>query len=73
MILYVVELEMDAALREDYMAWLVSHVHEMLTLPGFIDAELMVRLEPPPPDGRWVVCAHYRLRDRRAWQTYLSE
>lgn len=73
MILYTVELEMDASLRGEYLAWLGEHVREMLALPGFVDAEIMARVDPPPPDGCWVVCAHYRLRDRAAWQTYRAE
>ncbi|HET7222627.1 MAG TPA: DUF4286 family protein [Rhodanobacteraceae bacterium] len=72
MILYAVDLEMDASLREEYLAWLGGHVREMLALPGFVDAEIMARIEPSPPDGRWIVCVHYRLRDRAAWQTYLT-
>lgn len=72
MILYVVELEMDAALRDEYLAWLDEHVHEMLTLPGFTGAEILIRTEPPPPEGRFVVSAHYRLRNRAAWETYLA-
>lgn len=73
MIIYVVELEMDVALRDEYLAWLRSHVAEMLALPGFLAAEIMECREPPPPTGRWVVLAHYRLRDRASWKTYLAE
>ena len=73
MILYAVELEMDIALRDEYMAWLRRHVRDMLALPGFAGAEIMARLEPPPPKGRFVVCAHYRLHDRAAWETYLTD
>jgi quinol monooxygenase YgiN len=72
MIVYVVELEMDAALRDEYLAWLHGHVREMLALPGFLGAELLTPVEPPSPGGRWTVCVHYRLRDRAAWQTYLA-
>lgn len=73
MILYAVELEMGAALREEYMAWLRGHVHEMLGLPGFAGADIMTRLEPPPAADRWIVCIHYRLRNRAAWQAYLCD
>lgn len=72
MIIYAVELEMDAALREEYLAWLRGHVAEMLALPGFIGAEIMERCEPPAAPGRWVVAAHYRLRDRAALEDYLA-
>lgn len=51
MILYAVELEMAAALRDEYLAWLNVHVREMLALPGVLGAEIMVPVEPPPPRG----------------------
>lgn len=72
MIVYTVELEMDAALRDEYIAWLDGHVREMLALPGFTGAEVLVRTEPPPPAGRFVVGAHYRLRDRAAFDGYIA-
>ena len=73
MIVYVVELEMDAALRDEYLAWLAGHVREMLALPGFTGAETLIRSDPPPPAGRFVVRVHYRLRDRAALDHYLAE
>jgi antibiotic biosynthesis monooxygenase (ABM) superfamily enzyme len=73
MIVYLVELEMDAALRGEYLAWMDEHVQAMLALPGFTGAEIQIRSEPPPPAGRFVVQAHYRLRDRAAWDGYLLE
>jgi antibiotic biosynthesis monooxygenase (ABM) superfamily enzyme len=73
MIVYLVELEMDAALREEYLAWLDEHARAMLALPGFTGAEILIRTEPPPPPGRFVVQAHYRLRDRAAWDGYLAD
>lgn len=73
MILYAVELEMAVALRDEYLAWLNGHVHEMLGLPGILGADIMVPVEPSPSAGRWAVCVHYRLRDRAAWRAYLVE
>lgn len=70
MILYVVDLEMDAAIRDDYLAWLREHVDEMLTLPGFLRAQIHARLEPPPDGCGFAV--HYRLRDRAAFEHYLA-
>lgn len=72
MISYDVELQMDAALHDEYLAWLRAHVAEMLTLPGFMDAEILERRDPPPAAGRRVVVARYRLRDRTAWEGYLA-
>lgn len=64
MIVHEVEPEMDAALRNEYLARLYEHVHEMQALHGFIGAEVLIRSEPPPPAECFVVQAHYRLRDR---------
>lgn len=72
MIVYIVELEMDVALRDEYLAWLRGHVVEMLALPGFEGAEILEQHDPPAPAGRWVVAAHYRLRDHATWQDYLA-
>lgn len=72
MILYAVELELDTALQDEYRAWLATHVAEMLTLPGFIDARILARLEPPPPAGHVVFVVHYRLRDRAAFDAYVA-
>ena len=73
MIVYVVELEMAIALREEYLAWLREHVAAMLALPGFLDAEILECREPPPASGHWAVAVHYRLRDRAAWDAYLAD
>ena len=73
MIVYAVQLEMDAALHDEYLAWLHEHVREMLALPGFEGAEILTRMEPPPPSDRCVLTVHYRLRDRAAWETYLAK
>lgn len=73
MIVYAVELELDAALLDEYLAWLHGHVREMQDLPGFEAAEVLTRLEPPPRAGRCALTVHYRLRDRAAWETYLAD
>lgn len=72
MIVYVVELEMDVALHDEYLAWLHGHVREMLALPEFVDAAILTRIDPPAPSGRWTATVHYRLRDRAAWDGYLA-
>lgn len=72
MIHYLVELELDAALRDEYLAWLRGHVQEMLALPGFVDAVVLTRTEPPPAAGRVVLVTEYRLRDRAAFENYLA-
>lgn len=73
MIVYLVELEMEALLAADYLPWLRAHVQEMLALPGFAGAEIFERLEPAPEAGHVGYSVHYRLRDRAALEVYLRE
>lgn len=72
MIIYTVDLEVEAAIAAEYLAWLQRHVQEMLTLPGFLAAEIFQRIEPAPAEGRASYCVHYRLRDRDAFDQYLT-
>lgn len=73
MIVYAVELEMPVALRDAYLAWLDGHVHAMLALPGFLEAKILIRTDPPPAPGRFSVAVHYRLRDRAALDGYFAQ
>lgn len=73
MIVYVIELEVEAALASDYLSWLRAHMQELLALPGFTRAEIFERLEPAPEPGRVGYSVHYRLRDRAAFQAYLRD
>ena len=72
MIIYTVDLEVEAAIAAEYLAWLHRHVQEMLTLPGFLAAEIFQRLEPAPAAGCTSYSVHYRLRDREAFDQYLA-
>lgn len=71
---YEVNIEVDAALRNEYLAWLRGHVAEILALPGFTGAELF-EVEPATADapGRTALCVQYRLADAGALDTYLRE
>lgn len=71
MIVYEVDLDIDAAIADAYGAWLHAHVAEMLSLPGFEAAEVFVVADPPP--ARLQLCVHYRMRDDEALQAYLRD
>jgi hypothetical protein len=73
MILYLVELDVDATVAAAYRAWLAGHVREMLTLPGFVAAEIFERREPPVAAGRIALCVHYRLASAADLERYLRE
>lgn len=73
MLLYTVDLEMEAVIRDDYLAWLREHAREMLGLPGFLAAEIYERQDPALPADRRGLVVHYQLRDCAVFEAYLAE
>lgn len=71
MIVYEVNLRVDAGIASDYRAWLVAHVEEMLTFPGFLSAECF-EAETDHASAR-AFCVQYRLVDAAALDDYLRE
>ena len=75
MVVYEVNLAVDAEIAEAYAAWLGPHIDELLALDGFEAAEWLTVDGPPgsaPDDGRIRWCVRYRLRDRAALDAYLA-
>ncbi len=72
-IVYLVDLDVDAGIAQEYLSWLRQHVRQMLALPGFLGARIFERLEPQAREGRSGFSVHYRLRDRAAFEDYLRE
>lgn len=73
MILYEVNLAIDAAIGDDYRAWLDGHVREILGLPGFVEARILEIMEPRPGPDEVALCVQYTLRDRAALAAYLRD
>ena len=73
MVVYEVNLVVDAAIAEAFRAWLPGHVAELLALPGFESAEIFAIEEPVPAAGTAGLCVQYRLRDRAALDAYLCD
>lgn len=72
-IVYEVNVEVDAALADDYRAWMDVHVREMVSLPGFIGAHIHNLLAPAPEAGLQAMCVVFYLRDAAALDAYLRE
>jgi len=72
-LVYEVNLTVDAAVAEAFAAWLPGHVAELLALPGFLAAEIFRVDEPAPPAGEVALSVVYRLRDRAALDAYLRD
>ena len=73
MIVYEVNLAIDAAIVDAFRDWLAGHVRAILALPGFVGAEILECREPPPAPGQHAWCVRYRLVDHAALERYLRE
>ncbi len=70
MILYEVRLDVDVEIAQEFGAWLVAHVREIVALPGFLHADIL-REERAVGRAGW--CTQYWLADRDALDAYLRE
>ena len=71
-LIYEVNLSVEHAIADDFRAWLIAHVQDMLELPGFTDARILEVLDIEDA-GRVVFRTHYTLPDQAALDTYLRE
>lgn len=71
--IYEVNLDLDAAIRAEYLAWLSAHMREICALPGFVGAQCWEVAEPAAEPGRVSLCVQYTLRDAAALDAYLRE
>ncbi len=74
MIIYQVNLIIEPAIYAAYMSWLKQHISEMLALPGFIDANLLIH-EPLDiePSVQQRVTVKYSLENRQQLQNYFDQ
>lgn len=72
-VIYEVNIEVDAAVQDDYRAWLHDHIAEILALPGFTRAKVFQVVDPPPSAGRFALCVQYALIHRAALDDYLRD
>ena len=73
MIVYEVNLDVDAALFPGYRTWLDEHVHAMIALSGFVGAQIFERTDPSPAPNQRSFCVHYRLKSMADLERYLRE
>lgn len=71
MIVYEVNLDVDGAVFDAYRTWLDEHIRHMLALPGFLEAKVWERSDPPPSAGQRSLCVQYRLLGAADLDRYL--
>jgi quinol monooxygenase YgiN len=72
MVVYEVNIEVDADARDAYLDWLRPHVGQILALPGFTGAQVLEVVDPPAAPGTVRFCVQYRLSGDAALQAYLD-
>jgi hypothetical protein len=72
-VVYEVNIDLDATVRAEYLAWLRVHVDEICALPGFLGASILEVTDPPAGDGRHSLCVQYRLSGPAALGAYLAD
>lgn len=73
MVVYEVNLEFDVAISAAYRAWLKGHVAELLSLPGFVAAQVHEVADPLPTAGRQGLCVRYQVESQAALDTYMRD
>jgi hypothetical protein len=72
-IIYEVNLDVDAAIATEYRAWLAEHIAHMLDLPGFTGAQTYEVVDPAPASDRVIFSVHYQMRDQAALDAYMRD
>lgn len=73
MVIYEVNLTVDADIADDYTAWLAPHIEEVVAVDGFTSADWWI-VEPDGEDSlhvRW--CVQYRVESRDALAIYFRD
>ena len=70
MIVYEVRAVLAPEIADAYRAWLEPHIHEILAIEGFTQAELLAE---DGEDGRPVLTVRYHLESRDALERYIRD
>ncbi len=82
MVIYQVNLQIDATIATEYRSWLQQHISEILRLPGFIKANLFESLPNLPTtsfeaekdaSAQLQLCVQYELTSMLDLQNYFDQ
>lgn len=71
MIVYEVNLDVNTAIFESYLAWLKPHIQDILALQGFVKADLLFDNEQSSEAIKKVTVVYY-LKDYESYSHYLE-
>ena len=72
MLIYEVNLTVQTSISDDYLIWLKQHMHEMLSIEGFLNATLY-RLPTTANADTQQFVAHYSLHSQATLDNYLTQ
>ncbi len=72
MLIYEVNLSVDAAIIDAFMAWLKPHVEELLGFEGFLKAILSIE-DTPQDNKRRELVVHYYLASEEHYHQYIQD
>ncbi|MDP1601862.1 MAG: DUF4286 family protein [Legionella sp.] len=70
MLKYEVNLEINADIVGDYLAWLKPHIKKILGLEGFVKAELLIDRLDDTAGVKKITVAYY-LKDFKSYEEYI--
>ncbi|KTD24674.1 MULTISPECIES: DUF4286 family protein [Legionella] len=71
MIIYEVNLSIDADIYPEFQVWLKSHITEMVQFPGFIQASILMPEKVISDKEKLTI--QYQLENRQALDHYFTE
>lgn len=72
MVFYEVNLRIDADIAAEYRVWLAEHIRDMLSVPGFVDAEVLEVIDPATTAESVQISVRYRVHGMAALQDYFE-
>lgn len=71
-IIYEVNISLQCEIEAEYRAWLVKHIAEILSLPGFLDAQSF-DVQQEASSTTIAICVQYRMESQAALDDYLQQ
>ena len=71
-IIYEVNISLQREIETEYRHWLEKHIDEILTLPGFLDAQSFDVQRSDDVDTM-DICVQYRLESQSALDNYFAQ
>jgi Protein of unknown function (DUF3667)/Domain of unknown function (DUF4286) len=73
-VIYEVTIDVDAGIGAEFDSWLKAHVHDMLQLPGFLDAKILrPKMDSADSTASMRRVVRYKLANRKSLERYLQE